>query len=407
MKTLAASYKNSYKGLSPATWWLSLVMLINRSGTMVVPFMTLYLTETQNCSIGKAALVMAIFGAGAICGGILGGKLTDKLGFYNIQLTALVCGGLMFILLGQISSYPLICICTFFLAVMNETFRPANATAVAHYTNETNRTRGYSLNRLAVNLGWAFGGALGGFIASKNYSLLFWIDGLTNIGAAILLRSVLSPSRNSATPSHKQKPEKVPTHSAYSDKPFMLFVILTILFGTCFFQLFATIPVFFKQQFHLTPYLIGCTMALNGLIIAICEMPLVYALEKRSGYMRFIVVGTLLCAFSFVVLNLFPGGFTLALLSTIIVTIGEMLSMPFMNTFWTSRTNQHNRGQYAGLYTAAWSVAQVIGPYSGGQIAQRLGYSSLWWLIGGIGTICAAGFNWLRIIKDKHPTQSS
>jgi predicted MFS family arabinose efflux permease len=200
MKRIRNLYKNAYSGLSPATLWLSLVMLINRSGTMVVPFMTLYLTQTKHYSIGKSGIVMAIFGAGAICGGFIGGKLTDKLGFYNIQLTSLLCGGVLFIILGQLENFNAICACTFVLATLNESFRPANATAIAQYSNESNRTRCYSLNRLSINLGWAFGGALGGFIASHNYQLIFWIDGFTNIGAAALLVAVLSPSKNSQTP---------------------------------------------------------------------------------------------------------------------------------------------------------------------------------------------------------------
>lgn len=363
---------------------------------MVVPFMTLYLTQTLHYTIAKASMVMAVFGLGAICGGILGGKLTDKFGFYNIQLSALICGGIMFLVLGQMTDFTYICICTFVLALLNESFRPANSTAIAHYSNENNRTRCYSLNRLAINLGWAAGGALGGFIASHDYHLLFWIDGFTNIGAALLLRFVLSPSRNSATPSKKEIPAKVESRSAYKDKPYLVFFVLTILFAMCFFQLFATMPVFFKQHLHLTPFLIGCVMALNGLIIAIFEMPVVFTLEQHSNYMKYIAFGTLLVAMSFMVFNLLPGAFGLAIVSTVLVTAGEMLSMPFMNTFWISRTNQHNRGQYAGLYTAAWSTAQVIGPYTGGQVAQHFGYHTLWWAVGGTGIVCAAGFKWLH-----------
>jgi predicted MFS family arabinose efflux permease len=397
VKSIINLYKNAYSGLSLAAWWLSLVMLINRCGTMVVPFMTLYLTETKHYTIGKASMVMAVFGAGAVCGGILGGKLSDKFGFYNIQLSALVAGGVMFIILGQISEFPAICACTFVLAVLNETFRPANASAIAHYSNDDNRTRCYSLNRLSINLGWAAGGALGGFIASHNYHLLFWIDGLTNIGAAILLRTVLAPSRNSATPSKKDIPVKEASRSAYSDKPYMVFVVLTILFAMCFFQLFSTMPVFFKQVLQLTPFYIGCVMAFNGILIALFEMPVVFTLEQRGNYMAHIVNGTLLCALSFAVFSILPGALGLAVFSTIIVTAGEMLSMPFMNTFWTSRTNAHNRGQYAGLYTAAWSIAQIIGPYTGGQIAQHFGYYTLWWAVGGTGVVCAAGFKWLNM----------
>src|SRR6201992_1228248 len=147
-KTLSL-YRNAYSGLSPATWWLSIVMLINRSGTMVLPFMTLYLTQSLHYSIARAGIIMAVFGAGAICGGFLGGKLTDKLGFYNIQLGALLCGGIMFFVLGQMKSFASIAGCTFVLAVLNDSFRPANATAIAQYSNAQNRIRCYSLNRLA------------------------------------------------------------------------------------------------------------------------------------------------------------------------------------------------------------------------------------------------------------------
>lgn len=397
MKSIKTLYINAYTGISPAAWWLSLVMLINRSGTMVVPFMTLYLTETQHFPIGKASMVMAVFGMGAICGGVLGGKLTDRFGFYNIQLSALLSGGVMFILLGQVTDFKAICACTFALALLNETFRPANATAIAHYSSAETRTRSYSLNRLAVNLGWAAGGALGGFIASHSYHLLFWIDGLTNITAALILLLVLSPARNSATPSHEAKPKPTNTKSAYKDRPYLVFVVLTVLFGMCFFQLFATMPVYFKQQLHLTPFLIGCVMALNGLLVAAFEMPLVFTLEHNKNYMRFMVWGTILIAMSFLVFNLLPGQLSLAIISTLFVTIGEMLSMPFMNTYWTSRTTPQNRGQYAGLYTVAWSVAQIIGPYSGGQIAQHWGYNILWWIVGALGLICASGMHWLRI----------
>jgi predicted MFS family arabinose efflux permease len=363
---------------------------------MVVPFMTLYLTQSMHYSIGKAGIVMALFGAGAICGGILGGKLTDRLGFYNIQLGALLAGGIMFIILGQMQSFGAICACSFILSLLNDTFRPANATAIAHYSREDNRTRSYSLNRLSINLGWAMGGAAGGFIAAQNYHLLFWIDGLTNIGAALLLRSVLSPSKNSQTPHKKDYRKKVITNSAYKDRDYIVFTVLTVLFACIFFQHFATLPVFFLQHLHLTPSFIGIIMALNGLLITLFEMALVFKLEQRKKNLHFVSIGVLCTGLAFVIFNFLPGTYMLALLSTIIVTLGEMLSMPFMNTYWVSRTNSDNRGQYAGLYTVAWSTAQVVGPFAGSQIAQHFDFYALWWVVGGVSIAAAIGFKWLQ-----------
>ncbi len=365
---------------------------------MVLPFMTLYLTQKLGYSISRASLVMSIYGAGAICGGIVGGKLSDRFGFYNIQLLALIFGGTMFITLGQVRSFTAITGCTFILALVNESFRPANAVAIAHYSNEKNKTRGFALSRLATNLGWSAGGALGGFFASHSDHLLFWVDGLTSITAALLLRAVLSPSRNAATPTGKKTTQQLPPkQSAYRDKPYLAFIVLTALFGICFFQLFATVPVYFKENLRLTAFTIGSVFAFNGLVISLVEMPLVYKLEQRNKYMQYIFVGTLLCGLSFIVLNLVPGTISTAMVFISIVTFGEMLALPFMNTFWINRTTTNNRGQYAGLFTVAWSVAQVIGPYSGGQIAEHLSYVSLWWIIGSTCLLCALGYKWLQL----------
>src|SRR3954462_1441556 len=205
ISTALQLYKNAYTGLSRNTWYLSLVMLINRSGTMVGPFMTIYCTQSLNFSITQAGSIMGLFGFGAIVGAMIGGRITDRLGFYPQQVASLFLGGLMFIITGYQHNYASLAISTFILSVCNESFRPANATAIAFYSKPENRTRSYSLNRLAINLGWAVGGAFGGIIASKNYHLLFWIDGFTNICAALLLISVLSPSKNPQTPAKKEK----------------------------------------------------------------------------------------------------------------------------------------------------------------------------------------------------------
>jgi len=392
-------YKNAYRGLSRSTWWLALVMLINRSGTMVVPFMTMYLTQHLGVSIGKAGFVMSLFGLGAIVGALIGGKLTDKLGYYYIQIVTLIGGGIMFILLGQMHSYPAICICTFFLAMVNEAFRPANSVAVAHYSKEENRTRSYSLNRLAINLGWALGGALGGIIATYNYTWLFWVDGITNISAAILLYMVLAPSRNINT-EVKQPTKKVEINSAYKDTTYLIFIIMVFVFAMCFFQLFTTIPVFYKQEFHLSVFFIGLVMALNGLIIAFFEMIIIFKLEGRRPHLHFISTGVVLIGVSYLLLDVYSVNYAvLAVISMLVISIGEILSMPFMNSYWIARTQSHNRGQYAALFTVAWALAQAAGPLIGSLVAEKWGFKILWIIIGATCTLLAFFYRRLQIRK--------
>jgi predicted MFS family arabinose efflux permease len=388
-------YANAYSGLSRSTWLLSLVMLVNRSGTMVLPFMTIYLTGI-GFSLFQAGVVVGMFGAGAVCGAYLGGKLTDRIGFHRIQLITLIGGGMLFILLGLMRSYPMICVFTFILSLVNDAFRPANNSAIAQYSQPENRTRSYSLNRLAINLGWAVGGTLGGFIASFDYHLLFWIDGFTNIIAAIMLFYLLKPSPHplKETVTSTSLPAE---NSPLKDRKFALFSVLVILYGLCFYQLYSTIPVYYKNVYHLSETYIGVLMGLNGLIIVGIEMVLIFHLESKNKTLLFISHGLMLTALSFLAYILLPRLAITALFSVILVTVGEILAMPFMNNYWAGRASPRNRGQYAGYYAMAWSLSQVLGPTGGSWIAGHWGFDILWWITAIVCVITAVLFRVLKL----------
>ena len=387
-------YKNAYTGLNRRMWLLGVVMLINRSGTMVLPFMTLYCKHI-GYSTKQAGYVVAIYGIGSLVGAFIGGKICDRFGFYYTQFFALLCGGILFLTLGQMNTYFSICVCTFFLSMVNESFRPANATAIAHYSTPENRTQAFSIVRLAINLGWGIGGALGGLLASINYHLLFWVDGFTNISAALLLIWLL-PKVSLAQQQNISKTKVVTKKAkpAYTDKPFMYFIGLQVLFAICFFQLFTTIPLYFKEGLHINEFWIGVLMATNGIIIALFEMVIVFKLEGTKPYLRLMSYGAVMMGISFFVLNIpLLHGFLIAALSTVIITSAEMIAMPFMNSWYISRSSEGNRGQYAAYYTMAWSAAQVLGSAGGTQIAYAIGFNNLWWIIAAICLLTAIGYH--------------
>lgn len=363
---------------------------------MVVPFMTLYLTgKEMNRTIGEAGTVMGLFGLGSVIGAYFGGKLSDKIGFLKVQLFTLFFGGILFIVLGQIKSYPLICLFTFLLSTVNEAFRPANSSAIAGYSSEENRTRSFSLNRLSINLGWAIGASMGGIIASYNYELLFWVDGITNILACILLFVFLGSEKRKLPPQRQEV--KVPIEqSAYRDKTYLLFIFYVTLFGMCFFQLFTTVPKYFRDNLFLSEQYIGLIMALNGLLIVCFEMVIIYSLEKKKKNMRFIVMGLVLCAFAFFSLLLPGNGKVITLSMILLITLGEIMSMPFMNSFWIMRSTSSNRGQYAALYTIAWGIGQTLGPALCAQLIEATNFSVMFLVLGITLLITSLGLSALK-----------
>ena len=391
-KTLSA-YRDAYTGLSRETWLLSLIMLINRSGTMVLPFLTLYMTSPgMGYTIGQAGFVFGCFGAGAFTGAYFGGKLTDRIGFFKVQMITLLGGAVLFWVLGQMKSFPFICIFTFLLSFVNEAFRPANSTAIAYYGTPENRTRSYSLNRLAVNLGWAVGSGLGGLIARVSYEWLFWIDGLSNLFAAILMWKFLRDAGVKANGHSGEKKVANKEYSAYRDGTYLFFILLVTLFAACFFQLFTNVSVYMKQVLNFSEPFIGMLMALNGLLIVMIEMVIIYRIESRGNQMVYIAAGVALVALFYLLLGLGPVGPGVAVLLIALITMGEILAMPFMNSFWIARSREHNRGQYAALYTMAWSAAQTLGPMLSAQLAQSKGFRFTWFVVGSVCMLAAFAF---------------
>lgn len=407
IQRLLRGYRQAYEGLSPSVWLLAGVMLINRCGTMVLPFLTLYMTQQLHYSLGQAGVVMGIFGAGAFIGTFLGGRLTDRFGFYYIQLGSLLFGGLALLGLQFVTNFYALCASVFLFTLLGDSFRPANQAALAYYATADTRTRAFSLNRLAINLGWAVGGGLGGLLAGIDYDLLFWADGCTCLLAGLVLwwRLPVPMGQGSVNRPAVAAGEPV-VGSAYRDRIFLLFAGFVLLYLICFMQLFSMVPLYFRQELHLSEQYIGLLMSLNGILIVVIEMALVYGIEQRNLNRTYLIAGgVLLSGLAYLTLSQAHSA-GMALAFVLIVTLSEMLAMPFMQAFAAGRSSAHNRGQYLALYGMAGALAQTSAPTLGSQISGRFGFEANWLLMVGISLVSAAGFWWIGQ-KTTHPAPTN
>jgi len=400
IRKLTNTYKQSFSGLSRETWVLSTVLLINRSSSMAVPFMSLYMTQYLNRPPSDAGLIISLFGVGSIAGAAAGGKLTDVIGFRSVQVISSIVGGIFFILFSTITDFHSLCIFTLLISFFSEAFKPANFIAIGTYAAPGTETRSYSLNRLAGNLGFAVGSSVGGIVASFSYPMLFIIDGSVSVVAGILILYFL-PATKIIVKTVTEKIKETGALKPWQDKLFVRFILLNILLNTCFFLMFRLVPLFYKEVWHINELWIGLILGLNGLIIALFEMVMISKIENRRSLFHYIIWGILLLAVGYILL-LMPwiGTVVAALISIIIFTAGEMFALPFINSFVMSRSNDTHRGLYAASYTLSWSVAQVIGPSAGFYLAERYGYNWLWIILVLLLLWCAAGFRFLgRIVE--------
>ncbi|MBP2833480.1 MFS transporter [Aquimarina sp. U1-2] len=385
MKKILLQYIDSFSGLSKEVWWLALITLINRAGAMVIPFLSLYLTDTLSFSLEQVGWVMTSYGLGSFFGAWLGGKLSDRIGYFKVILGSLFLTGISFLIVQYFSGFWSICLSFFILITVADTARPAFFVALSAYSKPENKTRSLTFIRLAINLGFSLGPALGGLIiATIGYHGLFWVDGVTCIIASLVMLQTLNPKK-----AKELDKEVVVEHpiAAHQDNTYLLFLIALALFGFIFVQYFSTIPLYYKEVHQLTEESIGLLLALNGALIFLFEMPLITYLEKTNISKVGYVIGGFICVgVSFILLLVTPW-IGILIIGMIMATLGEMIAFPFGNAFALNRSKRGRQGAYMGLYAMSFSIAHIFGHNSGMQLIDAYGYTDSWIVMSCISVI--------------------
>ena len=403
LQTAFQRYINNFRGFSREIWILTIITFINRAGTMVLPFLSKYLKEDLHFTYGEVGWIMVCFGIGSILGSWLGGKLSDKIGFYRIMIFSLLVSGLLFFVIQFITSFIGLCISMFLIMTVADMYRPAMFVSLGAYAKPENRTRALTLVRLAINLGFAAGPAIGGFIIMNiGYRGLFWTDGATCIIAILIFWLKVKEKKKTAY-RDKVHPGEVFTHSVFKDKPFMIFLFTCLISGILFFQLFTTIPLYHKEQFNLTELQTGLLLTMNGLMIFFLEMPLVSYVERHKiSKVKVVATGVLLMAISLFLLliNIWAG---VLIIMMLFMTFGEMFSFPFSNSVALSRAPKGHEGRYMAIYTMSFSSAHILSAKMGMEIIEYFGYQINWLVMGTLGLLGAiAGVYVFRLIQREH-----
>ena len=406
LKRAFNKYIDNFRGFSREIWILTLITFINRAGTMVLPFLSKYLKEDLHFSYSQVGWIMVSFGCGSILGSWLGGKLSDKIGFYKIMIFSLLTSGFAFFGLQFITSFEGLLIAMFLIMTVADMFRPAMFVSLGAYAKPENRTRALTLVRLAINLGFAAGPALGGLlIMSVGYKGLFWVDGASCI-LAILIFWIKVKEKKKSKYTDKEHPGEVLTHSVFKDTPFWIFLTGTLITGILFFQLFTTIPLYHKEQFNLSEFQTGLLLTLNGILVFFLEMPIVSYIEKHKiNKLKVITYGCLAMAISIYLLlvNNWAG---ILIIMMIFMTFAEMFAFPFSNSFAMSRAPKGHEGRYMAIFTMSYSLAHILSAKTGMEIIDRFSYQTNWFFMGTLGVIGVLLFIWTKKLVAKEPSKN-
>jgi MFS family permease len=384
------------KDLPREVWLLSAATLVNRAGTMVLPFLVLYLTRTLGITPARAALSLTVYGIAALITMPVAGRLTDVLGPLTVIKTSLFLSGVLLFLFPLAHSFATILVITFLFAILNESVRPPSLSMISDLVAPAQRKPAFALSRLAVNLGMSVGPAIGGVLALFSFRWLFFVDGATSILAGIVIMMArwdtarLKPSHDpewaepSELGSEIEADSVVPLAAshpaadlrAFRNRRMLYFLAALIPVQIVFFQLTSTLPLFLVQNLHLPESFYGTVFTLNTLLIVAIEVPLNTAMARWS-HRRTLTLGALLYAIGFGAFALVKGP-AQVFAAVIVWTFGEMILLPGSSAYAAEIAPVGRRGEYMGLYTMSFSFAFALGPILGAELLQHWGPHGLW-----------------------------
>ncbi len=372
--------KNPYSGLKNIPhniWILAIATLINRAGTMVLPFLALYATQELNVNPGSSGLVLTFYGIGAFITAPFAGRISDKIGPLKLMKISLISTGLFLFVLSLIKTFESFLALTLVWAIISESFRPASMSFISEQIEPKRRKTAFALNRLAINLGMSIGPMVGGFLSAINFSLLFYVDGVTSIAAAIfLIVSSWQPIKEIIPENPPAEISQSQSISILRNKKFLLFLLSIIPAQIVFFQHIGALPIFIVENLGYSTAVFGLLTALNTVIIIFIEVPLNDSMRLWPAW-KALALGAFITGIGFGLpaLNSMMG---VLIFSVVIWTFGEMIFFPSSGEFVAEISPPKKRGEYMGYFQMTFSFSLMVGPWIGTEVLETYGAQAVW-----------------------------
>ena len=369
-------------GLPRAFWVLWTGSLVNRLGTMVLPFLSLYLTSGRHFSVATAGGILALLGVGQMFSQLIGGMLADRFGRRAVLTGGMVGTGVVMIGLGYVESLGLIAAFAFLLGLVVDLFRPAVQAIVADMVPADDRPRAFGLLIWAINIGFSVAMVLGGTLAGAGFRTLFWVDALTCVAFGLLVWRAVPETRVAV-----RERDSGGFADVLRDRVMLGFMGIVLAASAVFLQCLSTLPLAMQGN-GLPPSAYGIVMAVNGVVIVLVQ-PLLGNRLGRWDHSRVLAVGVVLFGLGFGA-TAFAGS-TLAYAGTVVVwTFGEIVFHSVAATVVNDLAPAHLRGRYNGAYGTAWGISAFVAPL-GGTLLLSVGAPVLWSTCLVVCLVAAAG----------------
>ncbi|MFA6618672.1 MAG: MFS transporter [Candidatus Neomarinimicrobiota bacterium] len=409
----AHEMKLSLKNIDKRLYPLMLGWLINTLGFgAVVPFMTVYFHTVRNIPM---TYISFFFLAAAICRTIaqsLGGIASDVIGRKGLMVWSQLSRATIFLfagiaIVGEWSAW-LLGLILLSQYLISSFFQPLASAMVADILPSEERSNGYALMRMAHNIGWGLGPAIGGFLFSVSYQSLFYFTAI-----ALLISGLLTifTVKETAHKSVRQTPAKplageprkfgAMAAAFKEDKLFLFFCLVSLMLFLTWGQLVSTLSVFMSKNIGLSPTMIGWVYTFNSALVIAFQL-FITQRTKKVNHFLLMMIGSVLFFVSYFVMG-WVNSFGMILFIMIFITFGEMFAGPSGHTLASNMSKGGLHGKYQGIFSSVSTLGWSLGPFIGGIMMDLIPNIKYFWItMSSFGLISFFGFLYLYLKKGDH-----
>jgi len=383
----------------PRPFWtlVGVTFIDHLGGALLFPFFALYITSKFGVGMTEVGLLFAVFSISSFAGSFLGGALSDRMGRKGMLIFSLVSTSISSVLMGLVNSLSAFFVLALVVGIFTETGGPARQAMVADLLPEEKRAQGYGIIRVVFNLSVTIGPAIGGFMASRSYLLLFIADAVISLISAFIVWRAMPETKPVAQPGAQQ--ESIGgTFKGYSrvlrDTLFVLFIGANVLMVFVYMNMNTTLGVYLRDVHGIIEARYGLILSMNAAMVVLFQFPITRRIEKLPPMMM-MALGSALYAVGFAMYG-FVSTFTLFLVAMAIITIGEMLTAPVGQALIARFAPEDMRGRYMAIAGFSYGIPYAVGPLFAGLILDNTDPRILWWAAGIIGIMAVTMFVWLH-----------
>jgi len=368
-------------------------LIISTTGTtMVWPFLTIFASERLSLPMAAVTSLMSINSLSGLTASILAGSLVDRFGRKSVMAVGLFGTALAYFGYIYAGSYWHFAILMIGSGLFNPLYRLGSDAILADMLNPADRVQGYSIFRMARNIGVALGPILGGIVLSSNYNIGFMGAAATLIFYGLItlffLRETLVRDPNAKPETLRQQIHVY--RQALNNKPFAHMVGAFTLMEICAALMWVLLAVYLKQNFGVAESSFSWIPTTNALMVVFLQVFITRAMKPYRDT-QVMPVGVLFYMAAMLIVGVSNQfwGFWFAM---VVMTIGELITAPTATTFVANLAPTEQRGRYLGMFGLTWHVAMAIGPFAAGILTDAFGIRSPWFAGAVVGILAVYAF---------------